>query len=139
MPKDITIDNISYYVNKSAPNSAIRLGIYGSDSNNLPSNLIVDAGSAITTSDSTIITKNINTLLTGNSLYWLACVDNGPVEGFGHLATAVYGDIMGSTGNFGIAPSHIYQSTAGVPGLPSTLTSLQYGTGVVPMVMFRIA
>jgi hypothetical protein len=137
IPNTVTVTGISIYVTGLAAGTNARLGIYASDTNDVPSTLVVDAGTvATTTTGAKTITIN-QSLSPG--LYWLGCVSQG--------GTPVY-VAHGITSSYPFSPSIITTQSstsanytvASVTGaLPSTPTWAAPTNGFTAIIWLTIA
>jgi len=133
LDRTLTADRLGVYIVGGGASSVTRLGIY-SDSDGVPSSLILDAGTVSTTSSSTFYSITISQSLNAG-IYWLAGVVNS-----GSMPSAV-GVSAGTNnvnpfvlGNSGTPGGNIIQGLgqASVSGaLPSSITSLIERTAAV--------
>lgn len=81
-PYDVTLDRLSIYVETAGSAGAVvRLGIR-SDNNGRPGTLLLDAGTAATTTSASYATITISQQLLANTPYWLSATAQGtPVTG----------------------------------------------------------
>jgi hypothetical protein len=122
-PYDVTLDRLSVYVaTAGSAGAVVRLGIRN-DNNGRPGTVLLDAGTAATTTSDSFATITVSQTLTANTLYWLSATHQGtPVTGtlFRYPATWNGGQVGGTSQDRSSGMGY-YQS--GVTGaLPSTFT-----------------
>lgn len=142
-PVQMTMTGIGISLTASATTSFGRLGIYDADSNNLPNNLIYDAGLIpFSGTPAAIQITGFNLVLTGSNLYYLAMVTNsgGGTIHFNSTNFA-YTDILGKVGAATLGATYLFSAVT-TTNLPSTLggvnTGLSFGTANYPAIEFSL-
>jgi len=138
--ESITIDRIGAECTAAVASSVYRLGIYSSDSNGLPSSLVIDAGT-IDTSSTGAKSITISQALTAG-LYYLCGAQQG---GATNATMRAYHNVLGNFSPVaGTAMSTtLYNTSYGLDGITGALPSTATGFGAVtlqpPRIQFRVA
>lgn len=119
--KSLTFDGIGVNVGTAGTGASPRLGIYGRDSNGLPSNLIIDSGTVdASTTGAKPLTMSNTTLKAG--VYWLAILTNVACGITGYSGNPNFYPFFGSTTiNTNVGVGFSKSQTYGA--LPNSLSS----------------
>jgi hypothetical protein len=126
VPESTTFTRIALRVATGVGGSVYRMGIYSSDSNNVPSSLVVDAGTVSTPGAGSYAITISQTLSAG--LYWLAGVHQTN-QGTGlviRIATTGFASYFPSgtvAGGVDSNPTSCFTVASVTGALPSTVTS----------------
>lgn len=140
IPESITLDRIGIECTSGVASSTFRLGIYNSDSNNVPSTLLLDAGT-VSTATAGQYAVTISQTLSAGLYYFAYCQQGGATNAF----MRAYHNIIG---NWAPVASTSPQQGAYLTGynqdsvsgaLPSTYTANNPNTLQPARIQFRIA
>ena len=137
--ESITIDRLGVECTTASASTTWRIGIYNSDSNGLPTTVVLDAGT-VDTSTTGLKTITVNQTLAAG-LYFIAGVWQG---GSASPTMRAYGT---SSGNWSPIASTTQQSTSysneyhvdGITGSLGTLSSLSISSAGLARTQFRVA
>jgi hypothetical protein len=138
--ESITIDRIGAECVTAVASSTFRLGIYTSDSNGLPANLVLDAGT-IDTSTTGAKTITISQTLTPGLYYLTGCqqggATNATMRGY-HNIMGNHSPVAGATMSTTVYYTGFNQDPV-TGAFPSTYTGNNPNTLQQPRIQFRVA